>query len=137
MAADPELIAYLRDLFSGLGPISMRRMFSGAGLYAEDDAMFCLVARDTVYLKTDADTRPLFEAAGSEPFAYEMNGRRRALPSFMTLPEAAMDDAEEALHWARLALPPARAAAAEKRAEKARKAARRAGTGPRKASPAG
>lgn len=126
MAADPELIEHLRDLFSGLGPISVRRMFSGAGLYAEDDAMFCLIARDAVYLKTDDTTRPLFEAAGAEPFAYEMNGRLRALPSFMTLPEAAMDDSEEALRWAGLALPPARAAAEEKRREKMRKAARKA-----------
>ncbi|MDA3888104.1 MAG: TfoX/Sxy family protein [Allgaiera sp.] len=122
MAADPALIEHLRDLFAGLGPIEMRRMFSGAGLYAEGDAMFCLIARDTVYLKTDDQTRPLFQAAGAQPFAYEMNGRMRSLPSFMTLPETAMEDPDEALHWARLALPPARAAAQEKRRQKARKA---------------
>jgi DNA transformation protein len=125
MAADPELIEHLRDLFAGLGPLSVRRMFSGAGLYAEGDAMFALIARDTVYLKTDESTRPLFEAAGSIPFAYERDGRLRSLPSFMTLPEAAFDDPDEALDWARRALPPARAAAEAKRQEKARKAARK------------
>lgn len=125
MAADPELIEHLRDLFAGVGPFSVRRMFSGAGLYAEDDAMFCLIARDTVYLKTDEDTLPLFEAAGSAPFAYEMQGKLRAIRSLMTLPEAAMDDPDEAMRWVRLALPPARAAE-EKRREKARKAARKA-----------
>ncbi|GHE02832.1 competence protein TfoX [Defluviimonas sp. 20V17] len=127
MAADPALIAHLRDLFAGLGPIEVRRMFSGAGLYAEGDAMFCLIAHDAVYLKTDDATRPLFEAAGAEPFAYEMNGRTRSLPSFMTLPESAMEDPDEALRWARLALPPAQAAAQEKRRVKARKAAKAGG----------
>jgi DNA transformation protein len=43
----------------------------------------------------------------------------------MSLPESALDDAEEALVWARLSLPPARAAAEAKRRQKARKAASR------------
>ena len=129
MAADPELVDHLKDLFADVGPITVKRIFSGAGLYAEDDAMFCLIAFGTAWLKTDADTRPLFEAEGSTPFTVEMRGRVRSLPTFMSLPESAMDDAEEAMKWARLALPPARATAAEKRAEKARKAARKAARG--------
>ena len=126
MAADPELLEHLRDLFAGVGPFEVRRMFSGAGLYIEGEAMFALIARDAVYLKTDDDTRPLFEAEGSTPFAIERDGRTRSLPSFMSLPDAALDDPDEALRWARLALPPARATAEIKRREKAKKAARRA-----------
>lgn len=120
MAADPALIAHLRDLFAGLGTIVARPMFSGAGLYL-GDAMFGLVARDTVYLRTDPATRPGFEAAGSRVFSYEMQGKLRELPAFMTMPDAALDDPDEALRWALLALPPARAAAEEKRREKSRK----------------
>ncbi len=121
MAADPALIAHLRDLFAGLGVIGVRPMFSGAGLYL-GDAMFGLVARDTVYLRTDGTTRPAFLAAGSRVFSYEMQGKPRDLPAFMTMPDAAMDDPDEAMRWARLALPPAQAAAEEKRREKSRKA---------------
>ncbi|MFC2969135.1 TfoX/Sxy family protein [Acidimangrovimonas pyrenivorans] len=125
MAVDPALIEHLKDLFAGLGPFSVRRMFSGAGLYVDEDAMFALIARDTVYLKTDDSTRPLFEAEGCVPFAITRDGKTRSLPSFMTLPDAAFDDPDEALIWARRALPPARAAAEEKRKDKARKAARK------------
>ena len=121
MAADPALIAHLRDLFAGLGPIVVRPMFSGAGLYL-GDAMFGLVARDAVYLRTDATTRPAFEAAGARVFAHEMQGRRRELPAFMTLPDAALDDPDAAMRWAALALPAARAAAEEKRRARSRKA---------------
>lgn len=115
MATDPALLAHARDLFAGLGPIGTGRMFSGTGLYVEGDVMFATILGDTIWMKADAETRPLFEAEASTPFSYERKTGTRLVPSLMSLPEAAMDDPDEALRWAQLALPPARAAAAEKR----------------------
>jgi len=126
MAVDPEFRDHVLDLFSGLGPIGTTRMFSGLGLYVEQDVMFAMIAASgTVYLKSDDTTRPALEAAGSEPFTYTRATGERRITSLMSLPDCAMDDPAEALGWARLALPPARAAAVKKRAEKARKAVRR------------
>ncbi|MBR9765442.1 MAG: TfoX/Sxy family protein [Rhodobacteraceae bacterium] len=125
MAVDPDFLEHVRELFSGLGPLRTGRMFSGAGLYVDEDVMFAMItSTGTVYLKSDETTARAFLDAGSEPFSYRRGDRSQQITSFMSLPESALDDPEEALHWARLALPPAEAAASEKRRAKARKAAR-------------
>jgi DNA transformation protein len=56
-------------------------MFSGAGLYA-DGVMFALIARETLYLKVDSETRPDFEADGMEPFSYETSKGRNVIDSY-------------------------------------------------------
>lgn len=127
MAVDGDLCEHLRDLFAGLGPVHMKRMFSGLGLYVEDDVMFAMIASSgTVFMKSDASTDAAYADAGSQPFTYTRASGTQQVTSLMSLPDSAMDDADEALFWARLSLPPARAAAEKKRAEKARKAARKA-----------
>nr|WP_254871410.1 TfoX/Sxy family protein [Pseudooceanicola sp. HF7] len=113
---------HLRDLFSGLGPLRTGRMFSGAAIYAEEDAMFAMVSSSgTVYMKSDASTEQAYLAAGATPFFYTRKEGTREVRSLMSLPESALDDPEEALEWARLSLGPARAAAAEKRRAKAKR----------------
>lgn len=122
MAVEQEFLTHVLELFADLGPIRTGRMFGGAGLFVEDDVMFAMIASSgTVYMKADATTLPEFQAAGSEAFWYMRGEKRMELQTFMTLPESALDDPEEAMHWAILALPPARAAAEEKRKQKARK----------------
>ncbi|WP_163849608.1 TfoX/Sxy family protein [Pseudooceanicola aestuarii] len=127
MAVAPEMVAHLRDLFAGLGRLRTGRMFSGVAFYAEDDAMFAMIAASgEVYMKSDDSTRPIFESAGARPFTYSRKTGERQVLSLMSLPDSAFEDPDEALYWARLSLPPARAAAARKRAEKARRAHRAA-----------
>ena len=124
MATDPDLLAHVLDLFQGLGRITTGRMFSGTALYVEGDVMFACILGGTVWLKSDKSTLPKFEAAGSRPFTYDRATGARRVTSLMSLPESALDDADEALVWARLALEPARAKAVEKRQVKARKLAK-------------
>ena len=50
-------------------------MFGGHGLYV-DDLFVALIAYERLYLKTDAQTRAAFEAAGCEPFVYDGEGKR-------------------------------------------------------------
>jgi DNA transformation protein len=52
MTASDSFVDFLKDSLSGLGPVSVRRMFGGAGVYA-DGVMFGLVAQDALYLKAD------------------------------------------------------------------------------------
>ncbi|MBT9382458.1 TfoX/Sxy family protein [Pseudooceanicola sp. CBS1P-1] len=125
MAVDPDLLAYVRELFEGLGPLRTGRMFSGAALYAEGDAMFAMIAASgTVYMKSDATTEAAYLAAGARPFTYTRKEGVREVRALLSLPDSALDDPEEALFWARLSLPPARAAALEKRRRKPRRPAR-------------
>ncbi len=96
----------------GLGPVSMRRMFGGAGIYA-DGVMFGLIADDTLYLKANDETKRNFEAEGLGPFVYEGGGRTVAM-SYWRIPERLLDDPDEMVAWARIALGVAQRAAAAK-----------------------
>ena len=63
---DPD---YLRDLFARFRPVTVRRMFGGAGLYA-DGVMFGLLSSGgTLYLKIDEHNEPDFEREGLPSFA--------------------------------------------------------------------
>jgi DNA transformation protein len=107
---DPEEI---RELFSAFGPVSVRRMFSGAGLFAEG-VMFALRIRDDIFLKVDAETIPSLQAEGSVPFAYETKKGRRVVNSLWRLPDRLLDDPEDLANFARAALKAAHRAAARK-----------------------
>ena len=103
---------WLIDLFAPFGPVKTRRMFSGHGIYA-DGLIIALAARGEVWLKADAETERLFEAAGSRRFEYEMRGRIARLP-YWTLPDAAQDDPDAMNLWAGRALEASRRAARDK-----------------------
>ncbi len=118
MAASSGFVELLEDALSGLGPVSVRRMFGGAGVYA-DGVMFALVADDTLYLKADDDTKAAFEAEGLERFGYDGATKRIDLP-YWRAPERLLDDPDEMLEWARIALGVARRAAAAKPHTKAK-----------------
>jgi DNA transformation protein len=129
MSVSATLLAFLQEQLRGLGAVSARRMFSGAGLYA-DGVMYALIARETLYLKVDIETRPDFEADGMEPFSYETSKGRNVIDSYWRAPERLFDDADEMVAWARKAVAAAKRAASKKprkaagRARGARKRAR-------------
>jgi DNA transformation protein and related proteins len=104
--------AEIRELFSAFGPVSVRRMFGGAGLYAED-VMFALQLGGEIFLKADEETIPVLQAEGSEPFVYRAKGRRVVM-SFWRLPDRLLDDPEDLANFARAALKVAHRAAAKK-----------------------
>ena len=72
---DPE---FIRDLFAPFGPVAVRRMFGGAGVYC-DGLMFGLVSDDTLYFRVDDGNRGAFEAEGLSPFTYEGKGDRKSV----------------------------------------------------------
>lgn len=125
MALSAEFREHLTDLFAGVGPVAVKRMFGGAGLYL-DDACFALVVDQQIMMRGDDDLGPDFESAGSEQWVYENAKRGPVAMPYWRLPESALDDPDEAARWAERSLIPARKAAAEKAAAKARKSARAA-----------
>ena len=114
MAADPEFLAHITDLFSSHGPIRTGRLLGGTSLYI-DDAMFAVIFGDTVYMKSDHALRPRFDEAGSVPFSYQTKTGERIIPGLMSLPDSALDDPDEAREWMALSLVPARKAASKRK----------------------
>ncbi|SFM12953.1 TfoX/Sxy family protein [Marinobacter zhejiangensis] len=94
-----EYTDYLQEVFAQFGPIRVKRMFGGYGVY-HDDLMFALVADEVLYLKADDQCRPAFEQAGLPQFEYPKNGKLVKM-SYYQAPEDMMEDPEEAAEWAR------------------------------------
>lgn len=111
MPPSPDLLAFYRDVYdqAGLGPVTTRGMFGGAGVF-KDGVMVALVAFDQLYLKTDAETRPRFEAAGLPPFTYDGKRGRPMVMSYSLCPDAALEDPELFADWAGEAIEAARRA---------------------------
>lgn len=124
MALSAEFREFLRDHFSELGPVEIKRMFGGAGLYL-GDACFALIVNERIMMRGDETLGPEFDEAGSEQWIYDNKTRGEVAMPYWNLPESALDDPEEAVAWARKSLVPAEASAAKKRAAKERKAARK------------
>ncbi|QLQ12038.1 MAG: TfoX/Sxy family protein [Brevundimonas sp.] len=103
MALDRAFEDWARDHLSGLGAFEIKRMFGGAGVMA-DGVMFAILDDDTIWLKADEAMSADMEAEGSRRFSMGTKaGKAMTLPCW-SLPEAAMDDPEEAVAWARRAL---------------------------------
>jgi DNA transformation protein len=93
----------IRELFAVFGPVTVRRMFGGAGIYA-DSTMFALVADGVIYLKADEQNLPAFEREQLEPFTYATKDGRRGVMSYRRMPDRLYDDPDELATWARAAL---------------------------------
>jgi len=107
LSVSQEFRDFLLDQLAGVGPVTMRRMFGGAGVYC-DGLMFGLVAGDVLYFKCDAENRADFEAEGLGPFTYMASGKPRAIPSYRRAPGACLDDPAEMAAWGQKALAAAR-----------------------------
>jgi DNA transformation protein len=114
--------AFVRELFAGVGPVTVRRMFGGAGGYA-DGVMFLLLDSDAIYIKAnDEKIQAELKREGSEPFLWEpesgpRKGEKVSL-GYWKLPDDALDDPDLATHWGRKALALAKAKAVGKKPKK-------------------
>jgi DNA transformation protein len=120
---------FIREQLSLLGPVTVRRMFGGHGIFL-DGAMFALIADDTLYFKVDDASRPAYEAEGLEPFSYDAKSKKHVIMSYSRAPERVLDDPDEMLLWAKPAFAAARRAAAAKQPAKKRAARKKAATKP-------
>lgn len=119
---------FVKELFAGLGPIQVKRMFGGAGAYA-DGLMFALLDDDTIYIKANDDAlKAELRAEGCGPFEWvPSSGPRKGETidlGYWRLPDAALDDPELAAMWGAKALALAKAKAKAKK-PKAAKAPRK------------
>jgi DNA transformation protein len=110
---------FVRELFARFGPVSVNRMFGGAGIWS-GGLMFALEFDGVIYLRVDDASLADFEREGSKPFVYpraKTPGKvGRPSRSFWRLPERLYDDPDELAVWAQRAV-----AIAERRKLKPRK----------------
>jgi DNA transformation protein and related proteins len=93
----------IRELFSAFGPVEVKRLFGGAGIFA-DGRMFALVSQGVIYLKVGAHAAPAFDREQLEPFTYATKAGRRGVMSYRRMPDRLYDDPDELAIWAREAL---------------------------------
>lgn len=111
MANRSDDAAYVEEALQHLGPVEVRAMFGGHGVFL-DGVMFGLVADGDLYLKVDDHNRERFVQAGLAPFVYVGKGRSTTM-SYHRAPEP-IDDWGSLEAWARGALDAARRTAAAK-----------------------
>jgi DNA transformation protein and related proteins len=103
MGVSASLGEFRQERLSPLGPVRIRKMFGGAGVYV-GERMLGLLDGDVLYLKADDGNRPMFAAEGLDPFTYEVGDGRKTMMSYWRAPERVYDDPDEMLVWARAAL---------------------------------
>jgi len=96
-----EFVQSLHEIFERLGRIETRRMFGGHGVWHEG-RMIALVANETLYLKSDAESAPHFDRLNLQPFTYVRQGKSMPM-SYRLAPADLFEDREEAARWGRLA----------------------------------
>lgn len=97
-AADPARTESIVDKVAEHVPLWTRRFFGGTAL-VHDDVQFAMVMGDTLYLVVDDQTRPRFEAAGSEPFSYLTGRGPVTVGRYRTVPGSALDDPGALRGW--------------------------------------
>jgi DNA transformation protein len=98
---DPDDI---QDLFRAVGPVAIKRMFGGKGIYV-DGRIIAVDLRGELMLKGDAVAGPLYEEAGSTQWTYTHNksGKVVSMP-YWPIPSGAFDDPDEAEKWVKVAV---------------------------------
>jgi DNA transformation protein and related proteins len=97
-----EFALYCSELLSVAGPVRVRRMFGGHGLYV-DGLFVAIIADERLYLKVDATSHARFEAAGCQPFVYMARGQPHSL-NYFSAPDEAMESPALMAPWVRLAI---------------------------------
>ena len=88
------------EMFSSLGPVTVKRMFGGKGVYHRG-LILAIEVRGEVLLKADAASAPAFAAA--RRWTHEGRGGKPVEMPYWSVPDAAFDDPDEMARWVRLA----------------------------------
>jgi DNA transformation protein len=100
VAVSKSQINYVIGQLERLGPVTFKKMFGGAGLYADGHFFGLITSQDEFYLKVDDANRADFEARGSTYFNPYGVPDRKPMP-YMTVPEDVVEDPDELAAWAR------------------------------------
>lgn len=91
----------IEEMFASLGPVTVKRMFGGKGIYFEGIILALEVGGD-ILLKADGESAGDFAAAGCAQWCYDGKGKPVKMP-YWSIPDEAFDDPDEMARWVRLA----------------------------------
>ena len=91
----------IQDMFETLGPVTIRNMFGGKGIYHRG-RILALEVDGEILLKADVESAPEFLAAGATQWSYQGKNKPAKMP-YWSIPDAALDDPDEMAKWVRLA----------------------------------
>ncbi|MCK0148705.1 TfoX/Sxy family protein [Marivita sp. S6314] len=104
MAVSDEQIAFVRDLFRELPGLTTRKMFGGLGIYSDGTIFAVIGPEDALLLKARGRLAQDLEDEGCTQWTYDGKTGKPSVMPYWTLPDAALDDPEEACRWARRSL---------------------------------
>ncbi|MBW9115010.1 TfoX/Sxy family protein [Rhizobium cauense] len=94
--------AAIEEMFQGLGPVTIKRMFGGKGIY-HMGRIVAVEVRGEMLLKADERSAPEFAAAGATQWAYEGKKGSPVKMPYWSIPDDAYDDPDIMARWVRLA----------------------------------
>ena len=92
----------IEEMFQALGPVTIKRMFGGKGVY-HMGRIVAVEVSDEMLLKADDISAPEFEAAGARRWAYEGKKGKPVNMPYWSIPDDAFDDPDIMARWVRLA----------------------------------
>lgn len=92
----------IEEMFQALGPVTIKRMFGGKGIYHQG-RILALEVSDEILLKADEESAPDFAAAGSRQWSYEGRHGKPVKMPYWSIPDEAFDDPDEMAVWVRRA----------------------------------
>ena len=93
----------IEEMFEPLGPVTIKRMFGGKGIYHQGLIIALELSDGELLLKADATSAAEFRAAGARQWTYESKkGKPEAMP-YWTIPDESLDDPDILQKWLRLA----------------------------------
>lgn len=93
----------IEEMFEPLGPVTVRRMFGGKGIYHQGLIIALELSDGELLLKADATSAAEFRAAGARQWTYESKKGKAAAMPYWTIPDEALDDPDILQKWLRLA----------------------------------
>lgn len=99
VAVSQEYLRYVLEQLGGLGRITSRRMFGGAGIYC-GEVFFALVFEDQLYFKVGDTTRAEYEKRRMQRFKPYAD-RPELSMTYYTVPVDVLEDSEQLREWGR------------------------------------
>ena len=112
MSVSDEYITYASDQLAGIGTITHRRMFGGAGLYC-NGLFFAIIVDDVLYFKVDDTNREDYKDADMGPFTFTTDHGTEVM-NYYEVPIDVLENKEKVKQWADKALNVAETAQAKK-----------------------
>jgi DNA transformation protein and related proteins len=119
-----DYLAYVLEQLAGLGEVSSRRMFGGAGLYCGEHFFGLINGDDVLYLRADERNRADYTARGMAAFR-PYKDRPGVSLHYYEVPPEVLDNARVLSEWAERSVSVARTAALQSRPAPRRGARRR------------